>query len=150
MWPVEWGKEMHFFSDLALKLGPNETYESFWPQDYISGNDRSAPLLDATPAYLQNPRAPMRIRAMVPQARIVVLVRVRSPGTSCQSLCAAALAFHLRSICAAALPSLQLPTLPFDSATRNARALQLLTVAREGVWYMFLALTHTHVGQRPL
>lgn len=83
VWPIVYGKEMHFFSELALKLGENVTYESFWPHDYISGSDRSAPLVDATPAYLQSPRAPMRLRAMVPQARIVVLVRVRP---SCMQL----------------------------------------------------------------
>lgn len=66
----------HYFD--AWNLGENQTFTSLFPKDYINGTDRSRTLIDCTPAYMMNPKAPVRLAAMVPQARIVMLVRVRA------------------------------------------------------------------------
>ena len=90
------GKELQFFS----RWPPLDTDEfmSMWPEDEIAamlnGTSRKF-LIDASPEYLVMPAAPPRIKQVVPQAKIVVVLRVRLRRPLCRVRC---LCMH-QSIC---------------------------------------------------
>ena len=74
--PGPWSKEVHFFNrwplppaDEFLKCFPNSEQPDWSLQNQLA-------LVDATPEYLFNSVAAPRVKAIVPQAKFVVILRV--------------------------------------------------------------------------
>lgn len=73
------GKETHLFDTWPLPVDPHavlEQYLSLFACD--SSELQNVTLLDSTPSYLYTAAAPGRIRATLPDAKFVVILRVRT------------------------------------------------------------------------
>jgi hypothetical protein len=75
-----WAKEVHFFNQWPLPHPPKRRFLECFPRRAWNiakhPNPNSFTLVDATPDYMFNAMAPARIKAMWPQAKFVVLLRV--------------------------------------------------------------------------
>ena len=83
-WDLFLLKEPKFFNRWPLQ--PITAYLRAWDSevmgDMLAGVSRHQVLLDGTPQYLQCPSAAARIKAAVPHAKFVIVVRVRFADSS--------------------------------------------------------------------
>jgi len=82
---VDWPKEVHFFNRFPQPQQPRREFlknfpRATWQLDKSSESRANYTLVDATPDYLFNAMAPPRVKIMFPQAKFVVLLRVRLEG----------------------------------------------------------------------
>ena len=82
--PGPWSKELHFFN--RWPMPPTEDFLPCFPANVTQRPGGAMPdrvLVDGTPDYLFNSVAAPRIKAVVPQARFVVILRVRLMFAGC-------------------------------------------------------------------
>lgn len=76
--PDKWRKEVHFFDQWPL--GPSTEYINCFPKKRrvaaLAGASRAV-FLDASPEYLFTPAAAPRVQKILPNAKFVIVLRVR-------------------------------------------------------------------------
>jgi hypothetical protein len=70
VWPAAW-KEVHFFS-IHYNRGPLYYRTNFPLRSELGGSGLTG---EATPYYLFHPHAPARVKALVPQSKLIALLR---------------------------------------------------------------------------
>lgn len=85
--PDKWNKEVHYFN--RWPLPPQSSFLQCFPPEHNTiardGDHKVAPshvLVDGTPDYMFNSVAAPRIKGLVPQAKFVIVLRVRPLSTS--------------------------------------------------------------------
>ena len=77
-----WSKEAHFFN--RFPPPPGNFLNCYDPElvnlpTDLTAEDVNYTLVDGTPDYMFNAMAPPRIKALIPQAKFVLVLRVRNP-----------------------------------------------------------------------
>lgn len=81
--PDKWNKEMHFFNRWPMPAG--EMFLECFPSAHRKISEHNLAdhvLVDGTPDYMFNSVAAPRIKGMVPQAKFIVVLRVRDATIS--------------------------------------------------------------------